>query len=264
MGPLANLVGLQYRIDHLENLKADVWDQIAYPIKKIRGEVQEFNEEPGARIYVGDEGDVEYLVPDATALNADLQISDLTNKMEEMAGAPRSAMGIRTPGEKTAFEVGVLDRGAARVFQHKAQHFERTFLEPLLNDMLEVGRRNLDVSELIRVLSDEDGLVLFEKVSREDISAKGKLRPMGATHFSERALRLQNLQQLWQIKVQDPTISVHISGKEIARILAEELEETAVFGDNVAIFEQQETQGLQSEAEVNEEEIQQVAAEEGT
>ena len=32
MGPLDNLVGMQYRIDHLENLKADVFDQIAYPI----------------------------------------------------------------------------------------------------------------------------------------------------------------------------------------------------------------------------------------
>jgi hypothetical protein len=29
MGPLENLVGLQYRIDHLENMKADVWDQVA-------------------------------------------------------------------------------------------------------------------------------------------------------------------------------------------------------------------------------------------
>ena len=36
MGPLDNLVGMQYRIDHLENLKSDVFDQIAYPILKIR------------------------------------------------------------------------------------------------------------------------------------------------------------------------------------------------------------------------------------
>ena len=33
MGPLDNLVGMQYRIDHLENLKADVFDQIAYPMR---------------------------------------------------------------------------------------------------------------------------------------------------------------------------------------------------------------------------------------
>src|SRR5690606_3851777 len=30
-GPLDNLLGMQYRIDHLENLKADVFDLIAHP-----------------------------------------------------------------------------------------------------------------------------------------------------------------------------------------------------------------------------------------
>jgi hypothetical protein len=58
MGPLDNLVGMQYRIDHLENLKADVFDQIAYPILKIKGDVEDFDFEPGARIYMGEEGDV--------------------------------------------------------------------------------------------------------------------------------------------------------------------------------------------------------------
>ena len=74
MGPLDNLVGMQYRIDHLENLKADVFDQIAYPIIKIRGDVEDFDFEPAARIYMGEEGDVGYLAPDSTALNADFQI----------------------------------------------------------------------------------------------------------------------------------------------------------------------------------------------
>ena len=109
MGPLDNLVGMQYRIDHLENLKADVFDQIAYPVLKIRGDVEDFDFEPNARIYLGDEGDVGYLVPDSTALNADFQIQNIEAKMEMMAGAPREAMGIRSAGEKTAFEVNQLD-----------------------------------------------------------------------------------------------------------------------------------------------------------
>lgn len=263
MGPLENLVGLQYRIDHLENMKADIWDQVAYPVLKIAGDVQEFEFEPGARIYLGEEGDVQYLAPDVTALAADQQIADLANKMEELAGAPRMAMGIRTPGEKTAFEVGVLDRGAARVFQHKAYHWERSFLEPLMNDMLEVGRRNLDVSELVRVLSDESDMVIFENITREDITARGKLRPMGSRHFAERALRLQNLQNLWQLKLQDPTVGVHISGKEVARILSEELDEPTVFNENVAVMEQMETQSLASEAEVFQQEQEMTAIEEG-
>jgi len=263
MGPLENLVGLQYRIDHLENLKADVFDQIAYPTKKIRGDVQEFGEGLGERIYLGEEGDVTYLVPDSTALNADFQIQDLSNKMEELAGAPRNAMGIRTPGEKTAFEVQTLNTGASRIFSHKAGHFERTFVELLLNDMLEVGRRNLNESEVIRGIDQATGVELFRTITREDITARGKLRPMGARHFAERALRLQNLQTLIQIKATDPTVGVHLSGKLIAQLLAQELDEENLFGENISLFEQMQAQQIAEELQINEEERQQVAAEEG-
>jgi hypothetical protein len=151
MGPLDNLVGLQYRIDHLENLKADVFDQIAYPVKIIRGDVEAFTWQPGEEIYVGEEGDVSYLAPDATALNADMQIDILQNRMEELAGAPRQAMGIRTPGEKTAFEVQSLQNSASRIFEHKTAHFERVFLEPIINSMVEIGRRYMDNHEVIPV-----------------------------------------------------------------------------------------------------------------
>lgn len=264
MGPLENLVGLQYRIDHLENMKADIWDQVAYPVLKIKGDVQEFNFQPGERIYVGEEGDVSYLVPDVTALAADQQIADLANKMEELAGAPRMAMGIRTPGEKTAFEVGVLAQGAARVFQHKAYHWERTFLEPLLNDMLEVGRRNLDLSELVRVVSDTDAMTTFMSVSRSDIAAKGSFRPIGSRYYAERALRIQNLQNFWRIKMSDQTVGVHISGKEVARILSEELDEPTIFSENIAVLERMETQEIAGEAEVVQQEKEMNAIQEGS
>jgi hypothetical protein len=193
MGPLDNLVGMQYRIDHLENLKADVFDQIAYPILKIKGDVEDFDFEPGARIYLGEEGDVGYMAPDATALNADMQIQILENKMEEMAGAPRQAMGIRTPGEKTAFEVQTLQNSASRIFEHKAAHFERTFLEPILNSMLEMARRYMNRSDTIRILDDARGFTKFMDITREDITSSGKIVPVGARHFAERARRVQNL-----------------------------------------------------------------------
>jgi hypothetical protein len=263
MGPLENLVGLQYRIDHLENMKADVWDQIAYPIVKIKGDVQEFTLQPGERIYLGEEGDVGYLSPDATALNADLQIRDLADKMEELAGAPRSAMGIRTPGEKTAFEFAGLQNAGNRIFEHKAYHLERTFFAPLLNDMLEVGRRNMDVSELVRVVNDELGIEVFDSISREDITARGKLQPVGSSHFAERASRIQSLQSMWGVKVQDPSVGAHLSGKEFARIMSMELSEESLFGDNIAVFEQAETQKLLEEVQVQNEESQAVAAETG-
>lgn len=250
MGPLDNLVGMQYRIDHLENLKADVFDQIAYPILKIRGDVEDFDFAPATRIYMGEEGDVGYLVPDATALQADFQIRLLEDKMEEMAGAPKQAMGIRTAGEKTAFEVQTLQNAASRIFEHKTAHFERVFLEPILNAMLEISRRNMNTSDVIRTTDDASGLALFREITREDITAKGKIVPVGARHFSERARRVQNLQQLYQLKLQDPSVAAHMSGKEFARILAEELGESTLFSENVMVTEQLETQQAAQEAEM--------------
>jgi hypothetical protein len=263
MGPLDNLVGMQYRIDHLENLKADVFDQIAYPIMKIRGDVEDFDFEPGSRIYMGEEGDVGYLAPDATALNADFQIQNLENKMEMLAGAPREAMGIRSAGEKTAFEVQQLMTAAGRIFQHKTAHFERVFLEPILNAMLESARRNMDYADTVRVLNEDSGLFFFEQITKEDIKANGKIVPMGARHFAERAQRIQNLTQLYQVKLSDPTIAAHMSGKEFARILADELGEPALFGENITIIEQLQTQRVATEAQVQYEEEQQVAIEQG-
>ena len=257
MGPLDNLVGLQYRIDHLENLKADVFDQIAAPMYKIRGDVEEWKHEPWGRIYLGDEGDVIPMSPDATALNADLQIANLEATMEEMAGAPKQAMGIRTPGEKTAFEVQTLDNAAGRIFRHKTAHFERVFLEPILNSMLEIARRSLDTQETV-MDTDKDGITIFPTITKEDIVGKGRIKPVGARHFAERALRLQNLQQLWSIKQGDPTIGVHISGKELARILSDELGEKEIYGDNIAVIEQQETQAVGEEAAVDSEESSQL------
>jgi len=260
MGPLDNLVGMQYRIDHLENLKADVFDQIAYPVMKIRGDVEDFDFEPGARIYLGEEGDVGYLVPDSTALQADFQINALENKMEEMAGAPRQAMGIRTPGEKTAFEVQTLQNSASRIFEHKTAHFERTFIEPILNAMLEVARRYMNMSDTLRVIDDATGVAFFREITKDDIIASGKIVPVGARHFAERARRVQNLTQLFQIKATDPSVAAHLSGKELARILSEELGEPSLFSENIAVTEQLETQEqVQNAQVVNEENLMQAS-----
>lgn len=247
MGPLDNLVGMQYRIDHLENLKADVFDLIAHPIVKVRGLVDDFNFGPGEKIYVGEEGDVEFMRPDTTALNADMQIQLLENKMEEMAGAPRQAMGIRTPGEKTAFEVQTLDNAASRIFQNKTTYFERNYVEPLLNDMLELARRNMEVSDVVRVVDDEFGAALFETISPEDLAAKGKLRPVGARHFAANANRFQNLLNLMNSAVgQDPAINTHISGVRVAQLVEQllDLERFELVQPNIRVAEQLETQRM--------------------
>lgn len=254
MGPLDNLVGMQYRIDHLENLKADVFDQIGVPMLKIKGEVEDFDFAPGERIYLGEEGEVSYLAPDSTALNADFQIAEIERKMEELAGAPRAAMGIRTPGEKTAFEVDRLETSANRIFEHRTAHFESVFVEPLLNAMLEAGRRNMEKPENVKVFDEEVGQEFFQQVKKSDLQTEGYLYPLGARHFAERARRVQNINQLYQIKAQDPSVGVHISGKKMAEIITEEMGEEELYGENIALEEQNETLRKQEEIEVSHEE----------
>lgn len=225
MGPLDNLVGLQYRIDHLENLKADVFDQIATPVIYERGYIDDWKWGPGEKIQGDENSSVEVLRPDATALNADFQIAQIMNTMEELAGAPKQAMGIRTPGEKTAYEVQALENAAGRIFQTKIRQFESQFLEPVINEMFEVARRNMDTAEVIRVMDNDEGVAEFLTITKEDISAKGRLVPKGARHFAERANRVQTLNSFTSSAVYaDEEVRQHISGLELAHTFAELLE----------------------------------------
>lgn len=261
MGPLDNLVGMQYRIDHLENLKADVYDLIAYPPLKIIGEVEPFDWGPGEEIHIDSEGsDVQMLSPDTTALNADLQIDILENRMEEYAGAPKQAMGIRTPGEKTAHEVQTLENAAGRIFQEKVSNFEINLLEPILNSMLEEARRNMDAADVVRVMDDDLGVTRFMTVTKEDITAKGKIRPVGARHFAARAQLVQNLTGIFSSPIAQ-VIAPHMSSKSLAKLIEDVLglERFGLIKDNIAIFEQGETQRLMNQVQ-EDIEVEQVTA----
>ena len=220
MGPLDNLVGMQYRIDHLENIKADLFDLIAHPPLKIRGNVEAFDWAPFVQIEMGDDGEVEILKVDATALQADTQIAILEQRMEEMAGAPREAMGIRSPGEKTAFEVQKLDDAASRIFQEKIRQFEIFILEPLLNNMLEIARRNMSIKDVVRTIDDDIGVVQFMDITKDDLSARGVLRAKGASHFAARNLLVQNLTNVFNSPIAQK-IDPHVSSIKLARLVEE-------------------------------------------
>lgn len=254
MGPLDNLVGMQYRLDHLENLKADVFDQIAHPILVLYGMVEDFEWEPGGRIYADIDARVDILRPDATALNAEFQMDKLMANMEELAGAPRQAMGIRTPGEKTAFEVQALENAAGRIFQQKIQKFEEEFVEPLLNQMFEAARRNMDPVETVKVLDEDFGVMEFMKITPDQLNKRGKLYPVGARHFAQQAQVVQNLLGLVNSGAyQDPAVSAHISGKRIAQIFEEHLglNKFELVQDNIRIAESLETQQMATQAQEN-------------
>jgi hypothetical protein len=251
-GPLDQLVGMQYRIDHLENLKADVFDLIAHPVMVVYGTtVEEFEYGPGETIFVGDEGKVDFLRPDATALNADMQIETLMARMEELAGAPKQAMGIRTPGEKTKYEVQSLENAAGRIFQSKVEWFEKNILEPLLNGMLAEAIRNFDGVERIRTVDTDFGNEAYIEVTKDDLMASGKLYPMGARHYAEQAKFLQELQQTISAVQGIPTISAHISGKAVVKALEDNLgwKQYGIVKDNAAVFEQADTQRLMQQVQ---------------
>lgn len=251
MGPLENLVGMQYRIDHLENLKADALDLAVEPPLVVVGEVEQFTYAPRAEIHVDEGGSVTELGKNlGGVIQADNEILALEQRMEMYAGAPREAMGIRTAGEKTAFEVQQLQNAAGRIFQEKINSFEIELLEPSLNDMLEAAKRNMNTKDIISVINDDLGVQEFLEVTKEDITATGKLRPIGARHFAAQAQLMQNLTQLYNTNIGN-IIAPHTSAKKMSKLVESilGLERHELFEDNIAIAEQQETQELANQAQ---------------
>lgn len=247
-GPLENLVGMQYRIDHLENAKADAMDLGIHPPLVIKGEVEEFEYAPNAEIHIDENGEVTELGRNAQwVIAADTAIDKLEMRMEQFAGAPREAMGIRSAGEKTAFEVQQLQNAAGRIFQEKIDTFETELLEPLLNAMLETGRRNLDGSDVIKVLDNDLGAAKFLEIKKEDIVASGVIRPIGARHFAAQAQLVQNITQLSNTPVWQQ-IAPHVSVKSLATMVEDVfgLNRFALIQPNIAVYEQAELQQISS------------------
>jgi Bacteriophage head to tail connecting protein len=250
MGPLENLVGMQYRIDHLENLKADAMDLAVMPPLVIKGDVEAFEYKPGAEIHIDENGAVEELAHNVQwVLQTNNEIAQLEQKMEQYVGAPREAMGIRTAGEKTAFEVQQLNNAAGRIFQEKATTFETELLEPVLNGMLEVSKRNLDKEDVVRAMDNDVGVSVFLTITKDDITASGVIRPIGARHFAAQAMLVQNLTQVANTPIWNQ-ISPHLQSKNLASLVEDVLglNRYGLFSPNAAVFDQQETQRLAGQA----------------
>ena len=243
MGPLDNLVGMQYRLDHVENMRADVVDLTTYPVQMVKGFVDDYTWRPGEKIFTSEEGSVELLQPKVEVLNARFELGELESRMELYAGAPKEAMGFRTPGEKTKYEVEQLQNAASRVFQNKIKQFEEQIIEKLLNAMLELARRNLTGSSVISVFDDALKVQSFQTLTVQDITGIGRIRPIAARHFAEQSQLLQNLtglagSALW------PTVQTHFSGYKLAKLLETifDISNYEIVLQNVALAEQAEAQ----------------------
>lgn len=251
MGPLDNLVGLQYMLDHYLNMGANALDLKVMSPKKIIGDVEEFVWAPNEEIHIDENGDVQELAQDYNdVFTVRDWIEFLEGRMELYAGAPREAMGIRTPGEKTAFEVQALENAAGRIFQEKVIEFE-LFMEKLLNDMLEITHRHLDVTDVIRVIDKDIGVQRFLSITKEDITANGILRPIGARHFAQKAQELQNLIGILNTPFIAEKITPHTSSLALTEFVNDvvDLRGYNMFVPNIAVQETNETQAIMEQAE---------------
>lgn len=244
MGPLENLVGLQYRLDHVENMKADIFDLTTFPPVKIKGMVNEFTWGPLERIYVDSDGDVELMSPRADVLQSNIEIASIETRMEEMAGSPKEAMGFRTPGEKTAYEVQRLENAASRIFQNKISQFEEAIIEKLLNAMLAQAQTHM-TDATIRIIEDELKAAEFSTVTKDQISANGRIRAVAARHFAEKAELVQNLNNFFASALgADPEIKVHFSSVKLAKMIEDllDLDDYEIVEPYVRVHEQAEYQ----------------------
>jgi hypothetical protein len=234
---------MQYRLDHLENMGADIWDLTAYPIQKVKGFVEDYVWQPGEKIFVSDEGDVELVQPDISIMQSESKMAMLVGTMEEMAGAPKEAMGIRSPGEKTKYEVQQLQNASSRIYSNKINQFEEQMVEPLLNAMLELARRNMASATAIKVFDDELKIATFQTLTIEDITGIGRIKPVAARHFAEQAELVQNLTALTGSGLW-PTVQPHFSSVKLAKILENvfDLTDYEVVTPYIALAEQADGQ----------------------
>lgn len=220
MSPLDNIKGMQFMIDFLENKRADVFNFISNPTIVTQGDVEmpEYIY-PGCHIGLDTDANIQFIRPDSTALQADLYIDRYLAMMEEMAGMPKEAMGFRTPGEKTAFEVSQLNTAASRLFNEKVHKFELEMLEPLLTLMIRVYLANPNRQVRIKVKND-NGVVDFIDVDLDTLKTDGRFVAIGSSTYTEKAQIAQTLMQLSNTALyQDPLVSNWINPEVIAKAL---------------------------------------------
>lgn len=236
MSPLENLTGMQYSINHLQNSKADILDVVVNPDKLIAGIEDEKRQEDGSVHYYshdGANGQVRNITPDVNILNADFHIETLERKMEEYAGVPRSAAGIKMPGEQTKFEVQTLHDAGTLLFQAKIEKFEAEILEKTANAELELARTKLDQN--LRILVSQDEGDLFEDINPDLMKNKGTLVARGARHYAQQARMVQELSQFLQNLGSVPGLTNHFPPKRIAKAYNRLL---GSFGDKDGLFEE--------------------------
>jgi len=251
MGPLENIIGLNYQINHRENSKSEGLDRTIYPDKVYIGDVEEmYDDETGQVTYLAPEGgNVTDLSINTQFLNADLHIDRLTHSARSAARLPSDLTGFRSQGEKTLGEVTALTDGGMRGFVDKAGDLERSSLEKHLKAEIELAYDNFGSSFKVPNQS-EGGFIEMLSVTKEDLAVNGVLIPKGAKRFARKNQILTSLTQLSATPLAQLALQ-HISGKAAANLMAEllEVQDTGLFEEFAAIVEQGEAQQVMNQLE---------------
>lgn len=223
MSPLDNIKGMQYMVDFLENKRADIFNFISNPNIVTIGDVEMPEDNaPGRQFHCDRDASVQFMRPDATALQADTYIDRYLYFMEEMAGAPKEAAGFRTPGEKTAFEVAQLNTAASRVFNKQTRKFEKEMLEPAINLMLQMFVKTSPAKTVkVKRYDDKTNTVSFEDIDIGTLNTAGRFVAVGSETFTEKDRMAQTLMQLGNSNIYaDELVRNQFDPKKIAQILS--------------------------------------------
>lgn len=222
MSPLVNLLGMQYRVDYLENKRADVYDFLSDPMFKTKGDVvMPEVTGPGAEFNCPIDGDINMMVPDTNILMADTLVDRYNSMMDLMAGTPLEAIGFRTPGEKTMFEVSQLQNAASRIFNRQVRKFEEEIVEPVLNCALQLYASKNKGQTITIEDTDEAGNVENTEISYDDLLRPGTLKAVGSINYADKAVMLQTLQQLGNSNIfMDEAVRANFSPKKIGYMIA--------------------------------------------
>jgi hypothetical protein len=107
----------------------------------------------------------------------------------------------------------------------------------------------MQLMDTIRTVDKDTGVAQFLEITKADLQANGVIRPVGARHFAAQAQLMQNLTQLYNSPV-GQMVAPHTSGKKMADLVENllGLDRYDLFKPNVAVEEQQETQGMVDQA----------------
>lgn len=251
LGPLHKVVGLQYALNHTQNMKANAVDLEVKPPTKFMGGDATQEIEPGARLIMDTDEDISFLNVQTQALQLNNDQSFTMGMYEQVTGIPSELSGIRTPGEKTATEHNSIISSGQRIPLTKAKYFEQFFWEPILQSMLEIAKENMQGTDFVAILNTETGQQDFMEVGRDDLAASGDIAPIGARGLAEESRALREFLEITQNPVMAQLLQPHISGKQLARKVEKSLnwEHSGVLRDFVQLTEQAELQDLATVAD---------------